>query len=79
MQHGNGTQAQLIKTAIEQGGIEQIDEITRAIEETGALRYTQSAARKEADQAIQALASIPDSQYKQALITLANFSVDRSY
>lgn len=79
MQHGSEIQSQLIKEAIEQGGIEQIDEITRAIEETGALRYTQAAARMEADQAIRALSDIPDSQYKEALISLANFSVERSF
>jgi octaprenyl-diphosphate synthase len=79
MRHGNEVQAHMIKEAIEQGGIEQIDEINRTIKETGALRYTQLAARKEADQAIQVLTSIPDSKYKEALITLANFSVDRSF
>lgn len=79
MQHGTENQTQMIKAAIEQGGIEHIEEISRAIEATGALKYTQTTARKEAEQAIAALATIPDSHYKQALITLAKFSVDRSY
>ncbi len=78
-EHGSEAQAKMITEAIEQGGIQHIDEITRAIEETGALKYTQGAARNEADQAIQALSCIPESEYRQALITLANFSVDRSY
>jgi octaprenyl-diphosphate synthase len=79
MAHGSDEQAQLIKEAIEQGGLEQIDAITQAIETTGALDYTRDIAREEADLAIAQLANIPNSDYKEALITLANFSVDRRF
>ncbi len=79
MAHGSDKQAQLIKEAIEQGGLEQIEAITQAIETTGALDYTRDIAREEADLAIAQLANIPNSDYKEALITLANFSVDRSF
>ncbi len=79
MAHGSDKQAQLIKEAIEQGGLDQIEAITQAIETTGALDYTRDIAREEADLAIAQLANIPNSNYKEALITLANFSVDRSF
>ncbi len=79
MAHGNEQQASLIKEAIEQGGLEQIDAITQAIEDTGALEYTRQIAKKEAQHAIAQLENIPDSDYKEAMICLANFSVERSY
>lgn len=79
MQHGSSEEAEMIKNAIEQGGLEQIEAITSTIHSTGALQYTQEVARKEAEQAIAQLETIPDSDYKEALITLANFSVERSY
>lgn len=79
MSHGSDEEAQMIINAIEQGGLEQIDEITRTIHNTGALDYTREVARDEADQAIAQLDIIPDSDYKEALITLANFSVERSF
>jgi len=79
MQHGTTEQAAMIKEAIEQGGLDQIEAITQAIHSTGALDYTKEVAKKEAELAIAQLENIPDSEYKQALITLANFSVERSY
>lgn len=77
----NGTQEQagLIKEAIEQGGLDKIDAITEAIEITGALDYTREIAKKEAQLAIAELENIPDSDYKEAMIALAHFSVDRKY
>ncbi|MCW8933071.1 MAG: octaprenyl diphosphate synthase [Gammaproteobacteria bacterium] len=79
MLHGTPEQAALIKEAIEQGGLDQIEEITQAIEVTGALDYTRKIARNEAELAIKQLENIPDSDYKNAMVTLANFSVDRKY
>ncbi len=79
MAHGSTEQAELIKTAIEQGGLDQIKAITQAIEDTGALDYTRDIARNEAQQAIAQLADIPESDYKEAMITLANFSVERGF
>jgi len=79
MLHGTAEQAALIKKAIEQGGLDQIEAITQAIEITGALDYTREIAQKEAELAIAQLDIIPDSDYKEAMITLANFSVNRKY
>ncbi len=79
MLNGSKAEAEMIKTAIEQGGLEQIEAITQTIHATGALDYTRKVARDEADQAINQLSLIPDTPYKEALITLANFSVERSF
>ncbi len=79
MAHGSPEQAERIRAAIRHGGREHIAEITETIESTGAIAYTARLARQEADKAIAALGAIPDSPYKQSLIDLANFSVDRTY
>lgn len=79
MKHGSDEQSKMIKEAIEKGGLDQIEAITQTIQDTGALDYTRAIAKKEAQQAIAQLEVIPDSDYKQALITLAHFSVERSH
>ncbi len=79
MAHGTEQQAQLIRTAIENGGKDQIDAVLEAIESTGAIEYTARSAQIEADKAIEALAEIPDSAYKEALIAIARFSVQRKH
>jgi octaprenyl-diphosphate synthase len=79
MQHGDKSQSAMIKLAIENGGLDRIEEIMLAINETGALDYARKIARQEADQAIAQLSLLKDSEYKQAMISLANFSVERGY
>jgi len=70
---GNESQQQVVRSAIEHGGLEQISAVLDAIESTGANAYTARRAEDEAERAIQALAAIPDSPYKQALLDLARF------
>ena len=79
MRSGTPEQAAVIRHAIEEGGLERIDEVCAAIESTGAIDYTAQCARVEADKAIAALNQIPDSEYKDALNFLAEFSVNRTY
>jgi octaprenyl-diphosphate synthase len=79
LQNGSAEQQTLIRSAIENGALEQLDAITIAIESTGGLEYTSRRARQEADSAIAALNSLPDSPHKRALHELADFAVARSY
>lgn len=77
---GNLQQAALIREAIEQGGKrEALDEILAIMAEHKSLDYTMERAKQEAQKAVDALAILPESEYKQALISLAYLSVDRSY
>ena len=77
----NGTQAQseLIRQAIENGGLENIDAITDAIKSTNAIAYTADIARQAAEKAINALQALPPSPYLNALHSLARFSFERTY
>lgn len=77
MQNGSEAERQMIRSAIQEGGLDHLQEIKQVIESTGALQYTAARAQEAADAAIDALADIPESEYKQALITIANFAVKR--
>jgi octaprenyl-diphosphate synthase len=79
LRHGTSEQQAVIRSAIEEGSIEQLPQITAAIESTGGLAYTARLARREVSLAVEALAALPDSAYKQALHELADFAVNRAY
>lgn len=80
MRHGNDEQAALIREAIEQGGKREIiDEILAIMAEHKSLDYAMERAKQEAQKAVDAISILPESQYKQALISLAYLSVDRTY
>ena len=57
--------------------MEYLDEILDILKQTHALEYTVNRAELEAQKAIDALAVLPDSEYKTALQTLANLAVHR--
>ena len=77
MQEGSSEERDLIRHAIEEGGLDDMDRIQAIIESTGALQYTAARAQEAADIAINALSDVPDSDHKQALIAIAEFSVRR--
>lgn len=79
MRHGSEHQRQLIRLAIEKGGLEKIEEITLAIDETGALDYTHKQAIQHAQTAKSSLRNLPESRSRQALLFLADYAVERSY
>ncbi|MGB5627156.1 MAG: octaprenyl diphosphate synthase [Woeseiaceae bacterium] len=77
MRVGSEKERTLIRDSIIEGGLQQLDAIQAIIESTGALTYTEKRAHEAADIAIDALSGIPDSEYKQALISIAEFAVKR--
>ena len=79
MRHGDNEQSALIRKAIENGERDSIDDIIAIIQSTGAIDYTAQTAREEADAAIAALYILPDSEYKKALMSLADFAVSREF
>jgi len=79
LKQGSSRQRELIRTAIEEGGLSQLDEVLDAIESTGSITYTARRAEDEASRASSVLAAIPDTPHKQALLDLAHFSAHRHY
>ncbi len=79
MWHANEADAALIKSAIENAdGMAHFDTILQVMQQHGSIEYTRQCAIKESEKAKAALACIPESEYKQALIGLANLSVNRA-
>lgn len=80
MRNGTPQQSALIREAIEQGGKrEALTEILAIMASHHSLDYTMQRAKQEAQKAVDALTVLPDSDYKNALISLAYLSVDRDY
>jgi len=73
----NGIDAELIRSAVRDRSAARLDDILRVVHETGALDATRQAAREEADAAIHQLDALPASPYRDALETLARYSVSR--
>ncbi|MEO0577273.1 MAG: polyprenyl synthetase family protein, partial [Pseudomonadota bacterium] len=69
---------ELLRKVILKGGRGDIDRVLAIVESTGALQYTARRAQEAAAMAVAALDPIPESDYKRALQTIAEFSVQRS-
>lgn len=79
MHHGDSSQSAIIRQAIENGERDRIAEILTIIQDTGAIDYTAKAAQKEVDAAKNCLNILPESPYKTALLSLADFAISREF
>jgi octaprenyl-diphosphate synthase len=79
MAHGSAAERHMIREAIETGGTRNLTSIQLAIETSGGLRYTAERAREEVGVAIDALAPLPASKFRDGLVELAQFAVHRRY
>ncbi len=78
MEAASAAERDVIRHAIEHGGQEKLQEILAIVRRTGALQATRAAAQQEADRAQAALALLPPSRARDALLNLAARSVNRS-
>lgn len=79
MRLGTPAQAQTIRKAIEEGGLDELPAVMQAVHETGALDQVRAIARQEARAGCDAILHLPDSPSRQALLKLAEFAVDRTF
>jgi octaprenyl-diphosphate synthase len=79
MENGTPEQRELIRTCIEQGDETHFDAVLAAVTNSGALDYTRRAAETAALRAKTAIADLPESEYKQSLLALCAFAVDRNH
>jgi len=79
MQSGSTAQVDLVRSAIKHGGREAFKAVLNAIHETGALNYARSKAKEEAHLARQAIAGLPNSSYRDSLLELTTFAIERDY
>ena len=79
LQSATPEQVASLRHAIEHGGLDSLDRIVAAIRDSGALERTRERAVAHAAAAHEALAALPASPYRDALATLADYSVQRTF
>lgn len=79
LQHGTSAQQQLIRESLREGSLQHLTEILEAIETTKAIEFTRNYAAQEVDRALTALEILPKTVYKDALVELALFSLQRDH
>jgi octaprenyl-diphosphate synthase len=79
MEHGTLQQRELVRSCIENGDEQHFDAVLSAVSSSGALDYTRRAAIVAAERAAAAIADLPESEYKQSLLQLCSFAVDRNH
>ena len=79
MQHGTAEQAACVRKAIEEGGRDDFPLVLEAIRSSGALDHARKRAVQEAELARASIQCLGDSQYKEALLQLSFFAVERNH
>jgi octaprenyl-diphosphate synthase len=79
MRNGDEEQSALIRKAIEQGGLDNLGKVIETVIDTGAIDHVRTLAVDEAEAACRAITHLPVSNYREALVELADFAVHRAY
>lgn len=79
MHSGTADQRSVVRRAIEHGGREHFAAVLDAIQTSGALVFARERAQMEAQQARASIETMPHSKYRDSLIELAAFAVERDY
>ncbi len=79
MQNGTPEQAACVRHAIMEGGRDDFPAVLAAIHASGALDHARRQARLEAERARAAILCLRDSNYRDALIQLSAFAVERNH
>ncbi len=79
IENGSQAQAKIIIDAIKQGSRESFVEVFDIVRATNAIEYTEKCAEQAAENAISAINLLQDSAFKDALVQLARFAVQRDH
>ena len=79
MQRGTPEQSARVRQAIESGGREDFPAVLEIIHATGALDASRDSARAEAQRAAEKLMHLPPSIFKDSLLELSSFAVERNH
>ena len=78
MQRGSASQKSVIRTAIETGAVDMLDEVIAIVKATGALDFSRRAAAQEAQRAVAAASRLPQGPHASGLIQLAEQLLGRN-
>jgi len=79
MQHGTEEQRTLVRACIENGDELHFDAVLKAVTESGALEYTRQQAAVAARRAEATIVGLPAGEFKNSLLNLCAFAVDRNH
>lgn len=79
IERSSGEDRNILIKAITESSRDNLSRVIKIIEQTGSLAYTARKAKEQAELAKHSLSVLPDSDYKQALTSLADFSVARQF
>jgi octaprenyl-diphosphate synthase len=79
LRNGDEAERKTIRHAIENGNIDNLDNVIAAIQSTGAVEYARQAATRETEIAMAAISGLSNSVYKDALLQLCLFAVERRF
>ncbi len=77
MQNGDDEDASLIAASLKTGGLDSLEEILQIVRSSGGLDYTRGMAKEQVAKAIACLDTLPESSYRDALDSMARFSLER--
>jgi octaprenyl-diphosphate synthase len=77
--NGNGDGRSLVAKVLEERGFVSVrpEQITKLVNETGALEHASKLARAYVDRAKECLAELPDTEYRRALLAVPDFILER--
>jgi octaprenyl-diphosphate synthase len=79
MEHGTAEQRELVRSCIENGDEQHFDAVLQAVTTSGALDYTKRKAEEASARATASIAALPDNAFKDALLKLSAFAVNRNH
>jgi len=79
MEHGSAAERELVRGCIENGDEQHFDAVLQAVTNSGALDYTRRKAEEASAAASAAIADLPDNIFKEALLQLSSFAVNRNH
>ena len=73
----SGEEREIVRKSIATGGTENLERVISIVQSSGALDYCRKRATEETEAALQALAVLPNTPYRQALENLAKLALNR--
>jgi octaprenyl-diphosphate synthase len=79
LKKGSDQQKNIIRAAIENGGLTELESVLNAVRDTKALEYVRQLAKEEIEKGEKLIQHITSSAYKDALLALTQFVISRDY
>lgn len=77
--NGSTEEAELVKQAIINSSLDKLQQIVDIVQRRGGLEYTQQCAQDHINKAKQAIALLPDTEFRSAMEDLADFAIKRTH